>query len=139
MVKSFCEVFFNWFWLHCWCNIIGVFWFVDVPVSCVRICDYKCRSFCYLVLLESAAIVEYVPVIFSCDVEEFCGCFLSSLIGVVVAGVFCVTLIFKICTSFYVFREIVELSPLDRLWVCKMPYNIDSCQICISFDPKDPF
>ena len=35
VVKSSCKVFFNWFWLWGWCNIVGVFWFVNLPVSCV--------------------------------------------------------------------------------------------------------
>ena len=76
--------------------------------------------------------MEYVPPVFSVDAEEFCRCPLISLVGVVIPGVFCVTVVLEVCTSFYVFREIVELSPLDVSWDYKVPNDIDSRQdVCL--------
>ena len=76
--------------------------------------------------------MEYVPPIFSVNTEEFCRCLLVSLIVVVVPGVLCITVVFEVCTSFYVFREIIELSPVDMLWDYKMPNDVDSRQnVCL--------
>ena len=69
-----------------------------------------------MISLLPTAVVEYVPPIFSVNTEEFCRCSLISLIGVVIPGVLCVTVVLEVCTSFYVFREIVKLSPLDVSW-----------------------
>ena len=51
MMKSSCEVFFNWLWLLCWYNVVRVIWFVDVPISCERILDGECGFICCLVSL----------------------------------------------------------------------------------------
>ena len=76
--------------------------------------------------------MEYVPPIFSVNTEEFCRCSLISLIGVVIPGVLCVTVVFEVYTSFYVFREIVELSPLDVSWNYQMSNDVDGRQnVCL--------
>ena len=76
--------------------------------------------------------MEYVPPVFSVDTEKFCRCPLVSLVGVVVPGVFCVSVVLEICTSFYVFREIVELSPLDMSWDYQMSSDVDGRQcVCL--------
>ena len=76
--------------------------------------------------------MEYVPPVFSVNAEEFCGCSLISLVGVVIPGVFCITVVFEVCTSFYVFREIVELSPMDMSWDYKVSDDVDSRQnVCL--------
>ena len=76
--------------------------------------------------------MEYVPPVFSVDAEEFCRCPLVSLIGEVIPGVFCVTVVFEVCTSFYVFGEIVELSPLDMSWNYQMSNDVDGRQnVCL--------
>ena len=76
--------------------------------------------------------MEYVPPIFSVDTEELCGCLLIPLIGVVIPGVFCITVVFEVCTSFYVFREIVELSPVDVSWNYQMSNDVDGRQnVCL--------
>ena len=70
--------------------------------------------------------------IFSINTEEFCRCLLVSLVVVVVSGVLCVTVVFEVCTSFYVFGEIVKLSPTDVSWDYKMPNDIDGRQsVCL--------
>ena len=132
MVKSSCKVFFNRFWLLCWCNVVGVIWFVDVPISCEGVLKWEYGFVCCLVSLLSTAVVEYVPPIFSVNAEEFCRCLLVSLVVVVIPGVLCVTVVLEICTSFYVFREIVELSPVDMSWDYKMSNDIDGRQnVCL--------
>ena len=76
--------------------------------------------------------MEYVPLIFSVNAEEFCRCPLISLVGVVVPGVLCVTVVLEVCTSFYVFREVVELPPVDMSWDYKMSDDVDGCQsVCL--------
>ena len=76
--------------------------------------------------------MEYVPPVFSVNTEEFCRCSLISLVGVVIPGVFCVTVVLEVCTSFYMFWEIVELSPMDVLLDYKMSDDVDSCQnVCL--------
>ena len=76
--------------------------------------------------------MKYVPPVFSVNTEEFCRCSLISLIGVVIPGMFCVTVVFEVCTSFYVFREIVELSPLDMSWDYQMSNDVDGRQnVCL--------
>ena len=85
-----------------------------------------------MISLLSTAVVEYVPPVFSVNAEEFCGCSLISLIGVVVPGVLCITVVLEVCTSFYVFREIVELSPVDMSWDYKMSNDVDGRQtVCL--------
>ena len=43
VVKSSGEVFFDWFWLLlCWYNVVGVIWFVDVPIPSEGILDWEC-------------------------------------------------------------------------------------------------
>ena len=131
-MKPFCEVFFNWLWLLCWYNIVRVVWFVDMPISCEGVLDWEYRLVCCLVSLLPTAIVEYVPPIFSINTEEFCRCLLVSLVVIVIPGVLCVTVIFEICTSFYVFREIVKLSPVDMSWDYKMSDDVDGRQsVCL--------
>ena len=132
VVKSSCKVFFDWFWLLCWYNIVGVIWFVNVPISCERVLDWEYGFVCCLVSLQSTAVVKYIPPIFSVNAEEFCRCLLSFLVVEIVTGVFCVTMIFKICTSFYMFREIVELSPVDMSWDYKISDDVDGRQnVCL--------
>ena len=132
MVESSCKVFFCWFWLLCWYNVVGVIWFVNMPISCEGILNWKYGFVCCLVSLLPTAIVEYVPPIFSVNTEEFCWCLLVSLVVVVIPGVLCVTVIFEVCTSFYVFREIVELSPVDMSWDYKMSNDVDGRQnVCL--------
>ena len=76
--------------------------------------------------------MEYVPLIFSVNAEEFCRCLLLFLVVEIIPGVVCITVVLEICTSFYVFREIVELSPVDMPWDYKMPNDVDSCQnVCL--------
>ena len=42
VVKSSGEVFFDWLWLLlCWYNVVGVIWFVDMPISCEVILDWE--------------------------------------------------------------------------------------------------
>ena len=72
--------------------------------------------------------MEYVPPIFSVNTEEFCRCSLVSLVGVVVPGMLCITVVLEVCTSFYVFREIVELSSLDMSWDYQMSNDVDGRQ-----------
>ena len=133
VVKSSCEVFFNWFWLLCWCYVVGVIWFVDAPISCEGILNWEYRFVCCLVSSLPTAIVEYIPPIFSVNTEEFCRCLLVSLVVVVIPGMLCVTVVFKVYTSFYVFREVVELSPEDLSWDYKVPNDVDSRQsVCLS-------
>ena len=76
--------------------------------------------------------MEYVPPVFSVNAEEFCRCLLVSLVVVVVPGMLCVTVVFEVYTSFYVFREIVELSPVDMSWDYKMSSDVDGRQnVCL--------
>ena len=51
-----------------------------------------------------------------------------SLVVEIIPGVVYITVVFEICTSFYVFREIVELSPVDMPWDYKMSNDVDSRQ-----------
>ena len=107
-------------------------WLVNMPISCEGVLDWEYGFICCLVSLQPTAIVKYIPPIFSIDAEEFCRCLLSFLVVEIVAGVFCVTVIFEVCMSFYVFREIVELSPMDMSWDYKVSNNVDSCQnVCL--------
>ena len=132
VVESSCKVFFCWFWLLCWYDVVGVIWFVDVPISCERILNRKCGFVCCLISLLPTAIVEYVPPVFSVDAEEFCRCPLISLVGVVIPGVLCITVVLEVCTSFYVFRKVVELPPVDVSWDYKMSNDVDSRQnVCL--------
>ena len=132
VVKSSCKVFFNRFWLLCWYNVVGVIWFVDVPISCEGILNWEYGFVCCLVSLLSTAVVEYVPPIFSVNTEEFCRCPLISLVVVIIPGMLCVTVVLEVCTSFYVFRKIVKLSPMDVSWDYKMPNDVDSRQnVCL--------
>ena len=133
MVKSSGEIFFDWLWLLlCWCDVVGVIWFVDAPIPCEGILDWECGFVCCLVSLLSTAVVEDIPPIFSVNTEEFCRCSLVSLIGVIVPGMLCITVVFEVCTSFYVFREIVKLSPMDVSRDYKMSYDVDSRQnVCL--------
>ena len=131
-MESSCKVFFNWLWLLCWYNVVGVIWFVDVPISCKGILNGEYGFVCCLVSLLPTAVVEYVPPIFSVNTEEFCRCLLVSLVVVVIPGMLCVTVVFEVCTSFYVFREIVELSPVDMSWDYKMSDDVDGRQnVCL--------
>ena len=42
VVKSSCEVFFDWFWLLlCWYHVVGVIWFVDVPIPSEGVLDWE--------------------------------------------------------------------------------------------------
>ena len=42
VVKSSGEVFFNWFWLLlCWYNVVGVIWFVDVPIPSEGVLNWE--------------------------------------------------------------------------------------------------
>ena len=76
--------------------------------------------------------MEYIPPIFSVNAEEFCRRLLLFLVVEIVSGVICVTVVLEVCTSFYVFREIVELSPMDMSWDYKMSDDIDSHQnVCL--------
>ena len=76
--------------------------------------------------------MEYIPPIFSVNTEEFCRCLLISLVVVIIPGVLCVTVVLEVCTSFYVFREIVELSPMDVSWDYKMSNDVDGRQnVCL--------
>ena len=76
--------------------------------------------------------MEYVPPIFSVNAEELCGCLVIFLIVEIIPCVVCITVVFKVCTSFYVFREIVELSPGDLSWDYKMSNDIDGRQnVCL--------
>ena len=55
-----------------------------------------------------------------------------SLIGVIIPGVLCVAVVFEVCTSFYMFREIVELPPVDVSWDYKMSNDVDGRQnVCL--------
>ena len=55
-----------------------------------------------------------------------------SLVGVVIPGVLCITVVLEIYTSFYVFREVVELPPVDVSWDYKMSNDVDSRQnVCL--------
>ena len=132
VVESSCEVFFNWLWLLCWYYVVGVIWFVDIPISCEGILNREYGFVCCLVSLLSTAIVEYVPPVFSVNTEKFCGCPLISLVVVIIPGVLCVTVVLEVWTSFYVFREIVELSPVDMSRDYKMSNDVDSRQnVCL--------
>ena len=85
-----------------------------------------------MVSLQPTAVVEYVPPVFSVNTEELCRCPLIFFVVEVIPGVFCVTVVLEICTSFYVFREIVELSPLDMSWDYQMPNDVDGRQnVCL--------
>ena len=76
--------------------------------------------------------MEYIPPVFSFNAEELCRCLLSFLIIKVVASVFGITMVFKVCMSFYVFREIVELSPVDASWDYEMSCDVDGRQdVCL--------
>ena len=133
VVKSSGEVFFDWLWLLlCWYNIVGVIWFVDVPIPSEGVLDWKCGFVCCLVSLLSTTVVKDIPPIFSINTEEFCRCSLVSLVGVIIPGVLCVTVVLEVCTSFYVFREVVELPPVDVSWDYKMSNDVDGRQyVCL--------
>ena len=76
--------------------------------------------------------MEYIPLIFSIDAKEFCRCLLSLLVVEIVASMFCATVIFEVCMSFYVFREIVKLSPVDVSWDYKMSNDVNGRQnVCL--------
>ena len=83
--------------------------------------------------------MEYIPPSFSVNTEELCRCLVLFLVVEIIPGVVCITVVLEVCTSFYVFREIVELSPVDMLWDYKMSNDVDGRQNVCSFDPKDPF
>ena len=76
--------------------------------------------------------MEYIPPIFSVNAEEFCRCLLVFLVVKIIPDVVCITVVLEVCTSFYMFREIVELSPMDMPWDYKMSNDVDSRQnVCL--------
>ena len=83
--------------------------------------------------------MEYIPPIFSVNAEEFCRCLLLFLVVEIIPGVVCVTVVLEVRTSFYVFREIVELSPVDMSWDYKMSNDVDGRQNVCSLIRRIPF
>ena len=83
--------------------------------------------------------MEYIPPVFSVNAEEFCRCLVLFLVVEIIPGVVCITVVFEIRTSFYMFREIVELSSVDLSWDYKVSNDVNGRQNVCLFDPKDPF
>ena len=51
VMESSCKIFFDWFWLLCWYNVVGVIWFIDMPIPCEGILNWEYGFVCCLVSL----------------------------------------------------------------------------------------
>ena len=78
MVEASCYEFFMWCWYFDWCNVVGVVWVFDVVVPGVwKVVPGEGVCVVGVIDLIETAVVEVVPPVFSVDVEEFNGCFVS--------------------------------------------------------------